>query len=75
MMMSSSFDDSVCARFSSPKPSSAFHGGMCDATSSARIDSAHGNASSYVISDIGATPPGTWHREQRSRKIGNTSSL
>ena len=45
-MMSISFGDSVCARLRSPKPSSAFQGGMCAETSSARIDSAHGNASS-----------------------------
>ena len=36
------------------------HGGMCPATSSARIASPHGTASVYVIRDMGATPPGTW---------------
>ena len=40
----------------------------------AAIERAQGRASLYVSSDIGATPPVTWQREQRSRKIGNTAA-
>ena len=48
----------------------------CDrASNSTRIDSPHGTVSSYVISDIGATPSATWQRAHRSFRIGNTSSL
>src|SRR5438094_2856477 len=74
-MTSTSFAVSRRTCLKAPTLSSAFHGGMCDAMSSARIDSAHGYASSYVISDIGATPPSTWHGVHFSRTIGNTSSL
>jgi hypothetical protein len=39
-------------------------GGMRPAVSSSRIDSAHGAASLYVMSDIGAGPPLTWQLAQ-----------
>ena len=52
-----------------PRQSASLIAGYA-ASSSARSDSAHGNASSYLRSDIGPTPPSTWHRPQRFRKIG-----
>ena len=36
-------------------------------SNSVRSDSAHGNASSYLSSDMPPTPPSTWHRPHRFR--------
>ena len=54
---------------------SGCHGGVSLLSNSRRSDSAHGAASSKVMSDMGATPPSTWQRPQRSRTTGKTSSL
>src|SRR3954462_121472 len=49
------------------------HGGICRAPTRAAIDFAHGRASSYVISDIGAILSGRWHDSHFCWKIGATS--
>jgi hypothetical protein len=47
------------APFTAGPVGSAYHGGIASPTSFSRIDSAHGTASAYVISDIGVAPPAT----------------
>src|SRR6185295_10120297 len=50
-----------------------FQGGMVRSEMRARIDRAHGRASAYVTSDIGAIESGRWHASHLSWKIGATS--
>src|SRR3954468_3065630 len=57
----------------SPTSGSANHGGICFAWVLVLIDRAHGRASSYEISDIGATSPGRWQVWQLFWRIGRTS--
>src|SRR4051812_8223251 len=54
-------DDSFRSFENSPNSASANHGGICFAVVFVLIERAHGRASSYEISDIGATSPGRWH--------------
>lgn len=49
-------------------------GGISRSATTVRIDFAQGRASSYVMSDIGATSPGRWQSTQRAAKIGATSA-
>src|SRR5947209_5057548 len=56
-----------------PTVRSMCHGGICLAVTRARIARAHGRASSYVTSDIGAIESGRWQASHFSRKIGATS--
>src|SRR5215467_8201967 len=51
------------------------HGGSARCATRCLIDRAQGLASSYVMSDIGATVPGRWHTWQLRWKIGATSLL
>src|SRR5215471_20436720 len=56
-----------------PYSESANHGGICFAVVFVLIPRAHGRASSYEISDIGATSPGRWQVWQLFWRIGRTS--
>src|SRR5215470_9451066 len=56
-----------------PTAGSAPHGGISRATTFCLTARAHGRASSYVISDIGAMPVGRWHSAQFLYRIGATS--
>src|SRR5436190_14802326 len=56
-----------------PNSASANHGGICFACVLVLIERAHGRASSYEISDIGATSPVRWHVWQLFWRIGRTS--
>src|SRR6185436_16336840 len=56
-----------------PTVLSMCHGGICRAPTREAIDFAHGRASSYVTSDIGAMPSARWHDSHFSWKIGATS--
>src|SRR5438067_12701397 len=49
------------------------HGGMSRCEIFCLIDRAHGRASSYVMSDIGAIDPGRWHTTHDLYMIGATS--
>src|SRR5215831_2686940 len=49
------------------------HGGIWRAFTRLAIDCAHGRASWYVTSDIGAIEPARWHDSHFSWKIGATS--
>ncbi len=49
------------------------HGGISRAATFSLIDLAHGRASPYVSSDIGAMLPGRWHAWQFSWKMGAMS--
>ena len=49
------------------------HGGICRASTRARIERAHGRASGKVRSDIGAIDSGRWHASHLAWKIGATS--
>src|SRR2546423_1336661 len=51
------------------------HGGMSRCATRCLIDRAQGRASSYVMSDIGATVPGRWQTWQLRWKMGATSLL
>src|SRR6516164_4402071 len=51
------------------------HGGISRCATRCLIERAQGLASSYVMSDIGATVPGRWHTWQLRWKIGATSLL
>ena len=48
-------------------------GGMLRDATRSRIERAHGRASSYVCSDIGAIESGRWHDSHLFWKIGATS--
>jgi len=48
-------------------------GGMVWSDTRERIDLAHGRASLYVTSDMGAIESGRWHASHFSWKIGATS--
>src|SRR4029450_13983105 len=56
-----------------PTVLSMCHGGICLEPTRAAIDFAHGRASSYVRSDIGAMLLGRWHDSHFCWKIGATS--
>src|SRR5262245_52844910 len=56
-----------------PTVLSMFHGGICREATRARIDRAHGRASSNVRSDIGAIESGRWQASHFAWKIGATS--
>src|SRR5471032_201142 len=56
-----------------PTVRSTCHGGICRASTRCLIERAHGRASSYVSSDIGAMEPGRWQFWQDFWKIGATS--
>src|SRR5436853_6984471 len=58
--VSISRDASLRSLLNTPASGSANHGGICFACVLVLIDRAHGLASSYEISDIGATSPGRW---------------
>ncbi len=49
------------------------HGGIWRVATRSLIDRAHGRASWYVTSDIGAIEPGSWHDWHLAWKIGATS--
>src|SRR5438128_2288163 len=51
---------------------SANQGGISRAATRRLIAFAHGLASSYVSSDIGAISPGRWHETQDRNRIGAT---
>src|SRR5215510_4320028 len=51
------------------------HGGISRCATRCLIERAQGLASSYVMSDIGATVAGRWHTWQWRWKIGATSLL
>src|ERR1700704_1928530 len=51
------------------------HGGISRCATRCLIERAQGLASSYVMSDIGATVAGRWHTWQLRWKIGATSLL
>src|ERR1043166_9507581 len=57
----------------SPNSASANQGGICFAVVLVLIERAHGRASSYEISDIGATSPARWHVFHLFWRIGRTS--
>src|SRR5688500_9161221 len=52
-----------------PCAGSAPHGGTVRVATRLRIDRAHGRASSYLISDIGANIAGRWHSTHLEYKI------
>src|SRR5471030_1606352 len=56
-----------------PTVLSMCHGGICRAPTRDAIAFAHGRASSYVISDIGAMLSTRWHNSHFCWKIGATS--
>src|SRR5262245_40888925 len=56
-----------------PTVGSRFHGGISRRLTRVLIARAHGRASSYVSSDIGATCPGRWHDTHDRIMIGATS--
>src|SRR5580658_930224 len=56
-------------------PYSANHGGIFLVTTATFMALAHGRASWYVISDIGATSPGRWQPWQFFCRMGRTSLL
>src|SRR5437016_1464119 len=56
-----------------PTVLSRCHGGIWCAATRVRIERAHGLASSYVTSDIGAIESGRWHDWHFCWKIGATS--
>src|SRR4030095_12895346 len=56
-----------------PTVLSMCHGGIWRAPTRAAIDFAHGRASSYVASDIGAIPSARWADSHLFWKIGATS--
>src|SRR5580704_12246560 len=56
-----------------PTSGSANHGGICFAVVLVFIARAQGRASSYEMSDIGATSPGRWHVWQLFWRMGRTS--
>src|SRR5471030_1283605 len=56
-----------------PTVLSMCHGGICRAPTREAIALAHGRASSYVISDIGAMLSGRWHPSHFCWKMGATS--
>src|SRR3954465_15446809 len=58
-----------------PMVLSMCHGGIWRAPTRDAIDFAHGRASSYVISDIGAMLSGRWHDSHFCWKIGATSPV
>ena len=59
----------------SPKRGSANHGGISRASTFALMARAHGRASRYESSDIGATWFGRWQFAQLSSRMGPTCSL
>src|SRR6476469_7341867 len=69
----SSLSDRSFLNFWMPTVLSMCQGGICRAPTRAAIDLAHGRASSYVISDIGAMLSGRWHDSHCCWKIGATS--
>src|SRR5215467_1677890 len=71
--VSISRDESFRSFEKRPYSGSANHGGICFAVVFVLIDRAHGRASSYEISDIGATSPGRWQVWQLFWRIGRTS--
>src|SRR5437762_3807403 len=70
---------SACFRLTSfaylPTAGSAPHGGIWRDWTFSLIARAHGRASSYVSSDIGAIAAGRWHSTQFLYRIGATSLL
>src|SRR5262245_60331880 len=56
-----------------PMLRSTCHGGICRAVTRALIDFAHGRASWYETSDIGAIESGRWHVSHLAWKMGATS--
>src|SRR4051812_29579121 len=56
-----------------PGAASAYHGGMLRSATRRLIACAHGRASAYVRSDIGAISPARWQLTQFAYKIGATS--
>src|SRR5260370_15283480 len=56
-----------------PTVRSICQGGICRVLTRAAIDFAHGRASSYVTSDIGAIQSARWHDSHLLWKIGATS--
>src|SRR5688572_10187086 len=56
-----------------PTDLSRCHGGIVRDATCVRIDLAHGRASWYVRSDIGAIDPGRWQAWHFSWKMGATS--
>src|SRR5918993_5493170 len=73
-IVSISFCDRLMSlRIGSDCVMSAPHGGISRATTLALIALAHGRASSYDSSDIGATSPGRWQFAHLLYMIGATS--
>src|SRR5262249_14035197 len=56
-----------------PTVLSMCHGGICRPPTRAAIDLAHGRASSYVTSAIGAIPSARWQDSHFAWKMGATS--
>src|ERR1041384_6931612 len=71
--MSRSLSDRSLAKCCTPTFLSMNHGGMSRASTFCLMARAHGRASSYVSSDIGAMLPGRWHTWQLFWKIGAMS--
>src|SRR6185436_14248428 len=69
----SSLSDRSFLNFWMPTVLSMCHGGIWRAPTRDAIDFAHGRASSYEISDIGAMLSGRWHDSHFCWKIGATS--
>src|SRR6185436_284479 len=69
----SSLSERSFLNFWMPTVLSMCHGGICLEPTRAAIDFAHGRASSYVTSDIGAMLLGRWHDSHFCWKIGATS--
>src|SRR5262247_2397696 len=70
-----SFSDSRRSLTNSPCDGSACHGGIAPFPTCVAIDFAHGRASLYVRSDIGAISPGRWQLVQFLYRMGATSLL